>query len=184
MDEVHALAGTKRGAHLALSLERLSAITRREPQRIGLSATAQPLSLVARFLGGDREVTIVDSSQPPSIDLEIRVPVRDMTNPLPRGGVDDGGVEAENESESESESENGAETEEDAEKGMWPVIVPQLLALIREHTSTILFVNSRGLCERLCQRLNDMAGQALVRAHHGSLAHRERTVVEGSAQAR
>ena len=81
VDEVHALAPTKRGAHLALSLERLSALCEREPQRIGLSATARPLDAVARYLGGDRAVTIVDTSQRPAIDLAIVVPVADMTRP-------------------------------------------------------------------------------------------------------
>src|SRR5690606_11835441 len=81
VDEVHALAPTKRGAHLALSLERLSALTEREPQRIGLSATARPLEAVARFLGGDRPVDIVDQSHPPALDLRVMVPVPDMTHP-------------------------------------------------------------------------------------------------------
>ena len=81
VDEIHALAGTKRGAHLALSLERLAADCERDPQRIGLSATARPLAEIARFLGGDREVEIVDTSTRPHLDLEIRVPVPDMTKP-------------------------------------------------------------------------------------------------------
>ncbi|MDD9939000.1 MAG: DEAD/DEAH box helicase [Myxococcales bacterium] len=243
VDEVHALAGTKRGAHLALSLERLSAITGRDPQRIGLSATAQPLSLVARFLGGDRIVSIVDTSQPPKIDLEIHVPVGDMTLPQESsvdrstdasteparvsgtspnaaapptwgrmdtdGSLEEDGREAtqghvapnspdatEEErsdgdpagrgdpdgfagrGEGSRDPSPGPTQSDENEKGMWPVIVPRLLTLIREHTSTILFVNSRGLCERLAHRLNDMAGEPLVRAHHGSLAHHERTEVE------
>jgi len=80
VDEIHALAPTKRGAHLAISLERVAAAARGEPQRIGLSATARPLGEVARFLGGDREVRIVDASTRPLLDLEISVPVPDMTN--------------------------------------------------------------------------------------------------------
>ncbi len=82
VDEIHALAPTKRGAHLALSLERVAQLTARDPQRIGLSATARPLAEVARFLGGDRPVAVVDTSARPRLDVEIRVPVPDMTRPV------------------------------------------------------------------------------------------------------
>jgi ATP-dependent Lhr-like helicase len=163
LDEVHALAGHKRGAHLSLSLERLSALCERDPQRIGLSATAQPLTEVARYLCGDRSVSIVDTSEPPRIDLQIVVPARDMTRPE--------APPAERPAPDEPSSQL-------KERGMWPLIVPRLLELIAAHQSSILFVNSRGLCERLTHRLNELAGKELVCAHHGSLAHAERSRVE------
>ena len=178
IDEVHSLAATKRGAHLALSLERLSALAVDEPQRIGLSATARPLDEVARFVGGDRAVTIVDTGEPPSLDLEIIVPVPDMTHPPPppedatsRGPEDPGG--------SQRPSGGGRTTE----AGLWPSIYPRLLELIRSHHTSILFVNSRGLCERLTRRLNEMAGEELVRSHHGSLSHQERAIIEEQLKA-
>ncbi|HWN70591.1 MAG TPA: DEAD/DEAH box helicase, partial [Haliangium sp.] len=189
VDEVHALAPTKRGAHLALSLERLShlaASAGRDPQRIGLSATARPLDEVARFLGGDRPVTIVDAGAAPRLDVEIVVPVEDMTRPedsLPPPGLDaDGGVSL------LAPEERG----ERSERGMWPAIYPRLLDLIRSHRSTILFVNSRGLCERLTRRLNELASaessgaapeQVIARSHHGSLAHSERKQIEEALKA-
>ncbi len=161
IDEIHALAPTKRGAHLALSLERVAEIASGEPQRIGLSATARPLDEVARFLGGDRPVAVVDSSTPPRLDLEICVPVPDMTKP------------------SEGLAPRAPELEpEPPVPSLWPALHPQLLEQIRGHRSTILFVNSRGLCERLSQRLNELAGEDLVRAHHGSLAHEQRRQIE------
>ena len=167
IDEVHALAGTKRGAHLALSLERLSALCGRDPQRVGLSATAEPIGEVARFLGGDRAVSVVDASEPPRIDLAISVPVLDMSRPDAAPSSDD--------ARSSATSTAGVPA---SERGLWPAIVPKLLELVRAHRATILFVNSRSLCERLCRRINDLAGQELLRAHHGSLAHAERTVIE------
>ena len=81
VDEIHTMAGTKRGAHLALSLERLSEITNVEPRRIGLSATQRPLETIAGYLGGDRDVAIVDASEDPHLDLRIVVPVHDMERP-------------------------------------------------------------------------------------------------------
>jgi ATP-dependent Lhr-like helicase len=162
VDEIHALAPTKRGAHLALSLERVAAGAARDPQRIGLSATARPAAEVARFLGGDRAVAIVDAGAPPDLDLEIRVPVPDMTRPEPVAAAAGAGSAA---------AQGG---------GLWPAIHPKLLEEIRAHRSTIVFVNSRGLCERLAQRLNELAGEDLVRAHHGSLAHAERRQIEGA----
>jgi ATP-dependent Lhr-like helicase len=167
VDEVHALAGTKRGAHLALSLERVSAAASgADPQRVGLSATARPPEEVARFLGGDRPVTIVDASHAPDLDLEIRVPVPDMTRPDERDAHGEPRVR-----------------EEGGEGGLWPTLYPELLAEIRAHHSTLLFVNSRALCERLAQRLNELAGEEWVRAHHGSLAHTERRQIEEALKA-
>ncbi|HYN78167.1 MAG TPA: DEAD/DEAH box helicase, partial [Lamprocystis sp. (in: g-proteobacteria)] len=185
IDEVHALAPTKRGAHLALSLERLAALRERDPQRIGLSATVRPLDEAARYLGGDRAVEVVDAAAPPRLDLQVCVPVPDMERPpdpspsplgLPSGSIL-GALYS---------RQVGRPT---AERGMWSAIYPALLAAIRAHRSTILFVNSRGLCERLCQRLNELAAQDqtgvqtedgpdLVRAHHGSVSHEQRAQIE------
>jgi len=158
VDEIHVLAGGKRGSHLALSLERLCALTEAEPQRIGLSATQRPLDLIARFLGGDREVQVVDTSEPPRIELQITVPVEDMDRPITKAA-----------------SDAGAGT---LQKGLWPTIYPEILDLIRSHRSTIVFTNSRILCERLSQRLNELAGEDLVRAHHGSISHAQRAATE------
>ena len=165
VDEVHALAPTKRGAHLSLTLERLAHACTRDPQRIGLSATATPLTEVARFLGGDRDVEIVDCSAPPDMELQIVVPVRDMTRPG---------------QSSPAPLDLGSEpTTERVDNSIWPAVYPRLLELIAEHRSTIIFVNSRGLCERLSQRLNEIAGQEdLVRAHHGSVAREQREAIE------
>ena len=172
VDEVHALAPTKRGAHLALSLERLSAITEREPQRIGLSATVRPRDAVARFLGGDRVVEIVATGERPGLEISVNVPVPDMQKALPpegerkRGGPILGQL---------SNSQGGGVT---AERGIWSALYPELLQTVQQSNSTIVFVNSRGLCERLCQRLNDLAGAELLRAHHGSVSHEKRAEIE------
>jgi ATP-dependent helicase Lhr and Lhr-like helicase len=161
VDEIHAVAGTKRGAHLALSLERLCALTDSEPQRIGLSATQRPLSEVARFLGGDREVVIVDAGVRKPMELSIEVPVDDMSD-LDRGAERSGDVSR----------------PQAPRRSIWPAVTPRLLELIRAHRSTIVFVNSRRLAERLSGQLNDLAGEDLVRAHHGSIAGEQRTAVE------
>ncbi|NEV62019.1 Lhr family helicase [Thiorhodococcus minor] len=177
VDEVHALAATKRGVHLALSLERLTALCDREPQRIGLSATIRPLDEAARFLAGRRKVEILDCSAAPSLDLQIKVPVADMERPpAPR----------------ESEPSSGSILGElyrrpldrvSEDRGIWSAIYPSLLKEIQEHRSTIVFVNSRGLCERLCHRLNEMAqgdggGEEIALAHHGSVSHEQRVQIE------
>jgi ATP-dependent Lhr-like helicase len=165
IDEIHALAATKRGAHLALSLERLAAITTTPPQRIGLSATVRPLDEVARFLGGHddghaRPVTIVDTGTRKVLDLEVIVPVDDMAN-----------VEA-------APTDTGAAESPESRNSIWPHIHPQLLELVRSHRTTIVFTNARRLSERLAARLNELAGEELVRAHHGSLAREQRLQVE------
>lgn len=188
VDEVHALAPNKRGAHLALSMERLAKRATAEPQRIGLSATVQPPTEVARFLGGDRPVSIVDTSKKPTIEVRIVVPVPDMENPgeparLARGG----GREGEGGSLlRELDADPGVQSAR--QRGMWPAIQPQLVDLIEDHQSTIIFVNSRGLCERLCQQINELAemrghGQEIARAHHGSLAHGQRREIEEQLKA-
>ncbi len=192
VDEIHALAATKRGAHLALCLERVCAdLTGSDAQRIGLSATARPLDEIARFLGGDRPVSIVDTSTRPDLDIEIRVPVPDMTRPdrIPResppapgdaaedAATDDGGVAF---AAPEGLLLRDLAARDEAEQGqsLWPAIYPELLADIRAHRSTIVFTNSRGLCERLAQRLNELADEELARAHHGSISHDTRREIE------
>jgi ATP-dependent Lhr-like helicase len=172
VDEVHAVAPSKRGAHLALSLERLSEIADRDPQRIGLSATVRPLDAVARFLGGDRPVETVDASARPDLDLLVTVPVPDMTDvpdrePRPDEGGSVLGYRYDREISRPSQ-----------QRGMWSVVYPELLEQVRGGRSTIIFTNSRGACERIAQRLNDLAGEKLVRAHHGSVSHGKRAEIE------
>ncbi|MBM4383813.1 MAG: DEAD/DEAH box helicase [Deltaproteobacteria bacterium] len=198
VDEVHALAATKRGAHLALSLERVAALCgEREPQRIGLSATARPVSEVARYLGGSRAVAIVDATGPPRLDLTISVPVPDMTKPGTAARVTLSAREPEVHEIALPGHEASAGSEllapfksrakgaggEDPDTSLWPAIYPKLLEAIRAHRSTILFVNSRGLCERLARRLNELAEEDLVRAHHGSIAHEQRRAIEEDLKA-
>ena len=153
LDEVHAVAGTKRGAHLALSVERLEALA------------AQPLA-ADRPLGdaaaarGDRPLRLGrprrSSSSTPGVakelDLEVVVPVEDMREP---GG---------------ESREEGWEP-----RSIWPSIYPALVELVRAHRSTIVFVNNRRLAERLALRLNELAEEEIARAHHGSLAREQRT---------
>ncbi|MGH7764829.1 MAG: Lhr family helicase [Candidatus Dormibacteraceae bacterium] len=161
VDEIHSVAGTKRGSHLALSLERLCAITSVEPQRIGLSATQRPLEEVGRFLGGtDREVAIVDAGRLKTMEVTVEVPVEDMAR-------------------LSTEDEDGAK----GANSIWPAIYPRLLALIQEHRSTIVFVNSRRLAERIAARVNELAGEELVRAHHGSIAREQRMLIEDQLKA-
>jgi ATP-dependent Lhr-like helicase len=177
VDEIHALAGTKRGAHLALSLERLEKLTARPPQRIGLSATQRPVETTARFLGGvgpgkageSREVAIVDAGSRKALELSVRVSVEDMSKPgelLPADGPPGGPVAG-----------------PEARSSIWPAIHPRILELIREHHSTIIFCNSRRLAERLANKLNELAGEELVRAHHGSLAREQRVQIEEALKA-
>jgi len=175
IDEIHALAGTKRGAHLALSLERLEAMTQQPPQRIGLSATQRPLSAVAGYLGGrqpgagesaatPRPVTIVDAGVRKELDLSVVVPVEDMGRlgeviPL-------------------EEAPGGPMSGPEARTSIWPSVYPRVLELIREHRSTIVFTNSRRLSERLALNLNELAGEDIARAHHGSIAREQRLIIE------
>jgi ATP-dependent Lhr-like helicase len=178
VDEVHAIAGSKRGAHLALTLERLEHLVasgdsgRRPPQRIGLSATQRPLETIARFLGGvgpGREVTIVDAGARKPLELQVVVPIEDMTAPGEILPLD--------------EQPGGPATNPEARSSIWPAIHPKILELIREHRSTIVFTNSRRLAERLAQRLNELAGEDLVRAHHGSIAREQRLAIEEELKA-
>ncbi|HEX2700428.1 MAG TPA: DEAD/DEAH box helicase [Acidimicrobiales bacterium] len=182
VDEIHAVAATKRGTHLALSLERLERLIDkaggRPPQRIGLSATQRPLAELARFLGGRtptgevRPVTVVDTGVRKAVDLEIVVPVDDMGE-LGRPIVRD-----------EELVMNGpAAGDPEVRSSIWPAIHPVLLDLVRQHVSTLIFVNSRRLAERLSGRLNELAGEELVRAHHGSVAREQRLEVEDALKA-
>ena len=220
VDEIHAVAQSKRGSHLALSLERLDALVAgsgEDPseqqrggssgpspnppiQRIGLSATQRPLERVAKFLvGPKRACQIVDAGRQKELDLEIVVPVDDMSDPGAPNFPNAEGVPAEGEPNAHVRS-------------IWPAIYPELLRLVQEHTSTIIFVNARRAAERLAKRLNELANEEpegelpatehagtgegtseqkrggssepspvpveIARAHHGSLSHEERTVVE------
>lgn len=167
IDEIHALAGNKRGAHLALSMERLEALLRRPAQRIGLSATVRPPAEAARFLGGGRPVRVIHPSARKELDIRVSVPVADMTSPPdpPPGAAD----------------EPDADTP--ARSSIWPHIVTRLVDLITAHRSTIVFTNSRRLAERLTAQLNDEAARRgipgeLARAHHGSVSREQRHVTE------
>ncbi|MFN8021875.1 MAG: DEAD/DEAH box helicase [Acidimicrobiales bacterium] len=187
IDEIHALAPTKRGAHLALTLERLEEVTVAPPQRIGLSATQRPLEEVAHFLGGHaddgslRPVVIVDAGIRKPLLVDVVVPVEDMG--------DLGGSSA-----PAPEIRSGpAGSVAPARSSIWPSIYPRILDQILEHRTTIVFTNARRSAERLAARLNEqyhdrrlMAGEIepgapvveLVKAHHGSLAREQRVVIE------
>jgi ATP-dependent helicase Lhr and Lhr-like helicase len=178
IDEIHAMATTKRGAHLALSLERLEEVTDRPPQRIGLSATQRPLEETARFLGGyapistadadtPRPVRIVDTGTRKQLEIDVVVPVEDMSQP----GDDTAPV--------------GQPGSGERRSSIWPSIYPKVLELVLAHRSTIIFCNARRAAERLAAKLNELyeetAGEQeveLVRAHHGSLAREQRIVIE------
>ncbi|MGI8479836.1 MAG: DEAD/DEAH box helicase, partial [Gaiellaceae bacterium] len=170
LDEVHAVAGTKRGAHLALSLERLEGLVEQPFQRIGLSATQRPLAEIGRFVAGsDRDIELVDAGTRKDLDLEVVVPLEDMrelgsTADLSVPPLADG-------------VQMGAGVEQSS-RSIWPSIYPAILELVRKHRSTIVFVNNRRLAERLALRLNELAEEEIARAHHGSLAREQRMLVE------
>ena len=175
VDEIHAIAGSKRGAHLALSLERLERLRPVDAaplQRIGLSATQRPLETIARFLGGTgdgRDVAIVDVGTRKPLELQVVVPVEDMARlgeVLPQ-----------------DEQPGGPVIGGEKRNSIWPAIHPRILELIRAHHSTLVFTNSRRLAERLAQRLNELAGEELVRAHHGSIAREQRLQIEEELKA-
>ncbi len=207
VDEIHAVAATKRGSHLALTLERLEAHARahtepaggermsrgsgRELQRIGLSATQNPLEEIGRFLVGPRrEVAILDAGHRKQLDLRIEVPVESMSEP---GGP----TPPSDPSHDPLDPVAGGES---TRNSIWPAIYPELLAQVKAHNSTIVFVNNRRSAERVALRLNELAAKELeleqakdddekkddgpvvpleiARAHHGSLAREERTKVE------
>ncbi len=169
VDEVHAVAGTKRGAHLAISLERLVRVADQPFQRIGLSATQRPLEEIGRFVSGGRPIELVDAGSRKDLDLEVVVALEDMREPgldaglsqpvLPDGVQMAAGYEA-------------------TARSIWPSIYPAVLDLVRQHRSTIVFVNNRRLAERLAVRLNELADETIARAHHGSLAREQRVEIE------
>ena len=175
IDEVHAIAASKRGAHLALSMERLEALRADGAprlQRIGLSATQRPLETIARFLGGigpGRDVHIVDAGTRKVLELEVVVPVEDMSR---LGSLAEAGAG------NTAPSPDAPAWRDDLRTSIWPAIHPRILELIRTHRSTIVFTNSRRLAERLAHRLNELAGEDLVRAHHGSIAREQRLEIE------
>ncbi len=156
LDEVHAVAGTKRGAHLALSVERLERLVDQPFQRIGLSATQRPMEEIGRFVSGGREIQLVDAGVSKELDLKVVVPVEDMREP---GAAPESGAEG-------------------SQSSIWPSIYPKILELVEEHRSTIVFVNNRRLAERLALRLNELAEKEVARAHHGSLAREQRVEIE------
>nr|WP_213450982.1 ATP-dependent helicase [Micromonospora sp. NBRC 107566] len=202
VDEVHAVAATKRGAHLALSLERLDALLPRPAQRIGLSATVRPTDEVARFLGGARPVEVVQPPTAKTIEVSVQVPVEDMTRLDERNDFADPG------------DAGGFGEVPRRTPSIWPAVEERVLDLIQAHRSTIVFTNSRRGAERLCARLNELAleraeqqpppppkgppknglpaeimaqsGQAggappvIARAHHGSVSREERKHIEES----
>ena len=196
LDEVHAVAGTKRGAHLALSLERLDALLDRPAQRIGLSATVRPIEEVARFLGGEHPVEVVAPPSTKEWDLRVVVPVEDMGELGSTGAVELEGSAA------------GSERR----TSIWPYVEEQVVDLIAQHRSTIVFSNSRRLAERLTARFNEIATERLgnvdapasgalpaqimaqsghtegaeaviARAHHGSVSKEQRAIIEEDLKA-
>ncbi len=184
IDEIHAMAATKRGAHLAVTLERLEALCATPPQRIGLSATQRPLSEIAAFLGGvdqarvPRRVTIVDAGISKTLHVDVVVPVEDL------------GALGQEVTELSSGPATAALTSR--RTSIWPSVYPQILAQILAHRSTIIFCNARRQAERLAAKLNELAETEgigvdpetglrvddLVKAHHGSLAREQRVVIE------
>jgi ATP-dependent helicase Lhr and Lhr-like helicase len=197
VDEIHAVARTKRGAHLALTLERLEHVANKPLQRIGLSATQRPLEEVGRFLvGTGRKCKIVDAGVRKPLDLKIHVPVEDMGEPGAHDVVDpavggQGTAAGGGDLIGTGLGGNGivgdglgGTAPGATARSIWPAIYPNLLSLVRSHRSTIIFVNSRRGAERLAVRLNELAAEDedkptyIARAHHGSLAREERLVVE------
>src|SRR5690349_5792771 len=140
VDEVHAVCSTKRGAHLAVSLERLDQLLPRPAQRVGLSATVRPVEEVARFLAGGRDVTVVQPPAQKSVELRVVVPVEDMSQlGEPTGEV------------------HGSAAGAERRISIWPAVEERVLDLVQQHRSTIVFANSRRLAERLTARLNELA---------------------------
>jgi len=148
VDEIHAVADDKRGAHLTLSLERLEVLCHRAPVRIGLSATQKPIEEVAHFLTGTGrpDPVIVDIGHRRKLDLGIEVP------PMPLGPV--------------------------ASNELWDAIYDRIVALVEQHRSTLVFVNTRRMAERLCHQLGERIGEENVAAHHGSLSRKLRLAAE------
>jgi ATP-dependent helicase Lhr and Lhr-like helicase len=179
LDEVHAVAGTKRGSHLALSVERLDRLTERPVQRIGLSATQRPLDEIGRFVSGARPIRLVDAGRSKELDLRVVVPLEDMRE---LGTSTGPGYQPEH-----SDTSGLGVGADPARYSIWPSIYPEILRLVEEHRSTIVFVNNRRLAERLALRLNELANEhaaedapprEIARAHHGSIAREQRLEIE------
>ncbi|WP_232662543.1 ATP-dependent helicase [Pseudonocardia sp. TRM90224] len=199
VDEVHAVAGTKRGAHLALSLERLDELLPKPAQRIGLSATVRPVDEVSTFLAGSRPVDVVQPPIPKTIEVSVEVPVPDLAalDEQPAVGSSD-------------EEVIGSVAGTATRPSIWPAVERRLLELVRQHRSTIVFSNSRRLTERLTARLNELAAEdaeeavdldtfpaeaigqsgigggappTVAKAHHGSMSREQRTLVEEELKA-
>jgi ATP-dependent Lhr-like helicase len=170
VDEVHAVAATKRGAHLAVSLERLDALLDKPAQRIGLSATVRPIDEVARFLGGSAPVEIVAPRSTKAFDLSVVVPVDDMLNPPPPPGGDapvatpaaaDAPIDEDWFGDGFSGKPRAAGGDVEASGSLWPHVEEAIVDRILEHRSTIVFSNSRRLAERLTGRLNEIYAERL-----------------------
>jgi ATP-dependent Lhr-like helicase len=197
VDEIHSLVSSKRGAHLFVTVERLEALRERHRatsplQRIGLSATQRPLDEVARLLGGlhagkPRDVTVVDAGHTKKLDLRVDVgPLLATSRAHAQGDAD------ERESDLEDDfSWSGNASGAAKPRSVWPALQEHVLALVEQHRSTMMFVNSRRMAERLANALNDMregrhcdgpqgsaAASALALAHHGSLSREQRTEIE------
>jgi ATP-dependent Lhr-like helicase len=198
LDEVHAVAGTKRGAHLALTLERLDELLDRPARRIGLSATVRPVDEIARYLSPQRRVTVVQPPSQKDFDLSVVVPVEDL------GEL--GGSPVADAAEHSGPAAGPAER-----PSIWPHVEERIADLVQGHRSTIVFANSRRLAERLCNRLNEIgheraegaalpeahapaevmaqsgagrgAPAVLARAHHGSVSKEQRALVEEDLKA-
>ena len=168
---MHAVAGTKRGAHLALSLERLERLVEAPFQRVALSATQRPMEEIGRFVAGSgREIELVDAGVRKELDLQVVVPVEDMRE-LP---VDGGAVRAGD----GRRRRDGRQASSDRAGRSGRRSIRRSSSSCAQHRSTIVFVNNRRLAERLALRINELAGEELARAHHGSLAREQRVVVE------
>ena len=198
VDEVHAVAGTKRGAHLALSLERLDELLEQPAQRIGLSATVRPVEEVSAFLAGDRPVEVIRPPIVKTIEVTVQVPVPDM-----------GALDARPDPGSSDEEIIGSAAGAAQRPSIWPAVERRILELVKAHRSTIVFANSRRLTERLTARLNELATEqtelepgdrfpaeviaesglatgaapVVAKAHHGSMSREQRTNVEEELKA-
>lgn len=193
IDEIHAVTASKRGAHLAVSLDRLDALLDRPAQRIGLSATARPTQEVARFLAGGRPVAVVAPPVRKQVEIDVIVPVGDMSDiGAPSAGL----------------TSNASKAPSPARTSIWPHVEERIVDLVEQHRSTIVFANSRRLAERLTARLNEIhadrrgtlhvdegnsarpaqimaqsgtgrgAESVLARAHHGSVSRQQRSEIE------